>query len=158
MVWISLMLVGTGFFLIWFWAKLVKNPRTVLPLRKEGSFIQEKNIVVKDSYIREFSILFSAGSSKLEKEAMDILRVEWEPKSISQIGYIQLFGSADVSGHLAKNRRLVKERVRNVNKYLLSLGISNDKINQTFLEPIYGKSPELRRLLRSVKIQYKIET
>ncbi|TGL40383.1 cell envelope biogenesis protein OmpA [Leptospira perdikensis] len=152
------MLVGAGFFLFWLWAKPLEKQRIVLLVRKEGNSNPEKNTLILESPIRELSIFFEAGSSKLEKESIHLLQAEWELNPISQIGYLSLIGSADASGHLTKNRKLVKDRVRNVESYLVSLGIPKDKINQTFLEPIYGKNPELRRLLRSVQIQYKIET
>ncbi|XDD53560.1 cell envelope biogenesis protein OmpA [Leptospira sp. WS4.C2] len=111
-----------------------------------------------ESQIWEFSVLFSAGSAKLEKQSLELLRDHFDPEFLSHIGYVSLIGSADASGHLAKNRRLVKERVRIVESYLVSLGISKDKIRKFFLDPNYGGSPELRKRLRSVTIQYAIET
>ncbi|WP_244279914.1 cell envelope biogenesis protein OmpA [Leptospira brenneri] len=108
-----------------------------------------------ESRPKEFPILFSAGSSNLEEQCVDLLREHFNSAILSQIGYIQLFGSADVSGNLSKNRRLVKERVQIVERYLVSLGIGKDKIQKIFLEPGYGSNPEMRKRLRSVQIQYK---
>jgi len=158
MVWISLMLVGMGFLILWIWTISSKNRGSVILLRKKGNPSLEKNTTVMESQSGEFFILFSAGSSKLEKQSLDLLRVHFDPEFLSHLGYVCLIGSADASGHLATNRRLVKERIRIVERCLVTFGISKDKIRKIFLEPSYGRSPELRRLLRSVKIQYKMET
>lgn len=158
MVWISLMLVGTGFLLLWIWTHSPRNKRSVSFVRKRRNPAFEKNTIVMESQIWEFSVLFSAGSAKLEKQSLELLRDHFDPEFLSHIGYVSLIGSADASGHLAKNRRLVKERVRIVESYLVSLGISKDKIRKFFLDPNYGGSPELRKRLRSVTIQYAIET
>ncbi|TGM70391.1 cell envelope biogenesis protein OmpA [Leptospira meyeri] len=155
---VFLVLVGTGFILVWFWEKSPKTKNSVIAVHKEKSLITEKNTNVMESQTMEFSVLFGAGLSDLEKESMDWLREHLTPSILSQIGSITLTGSADASGNLATNRRLVKERIGSVEKYLVSIGISKNKIKKTYLEPSFGKSPELRKLLRSVMIQYKIET
>ncbi|TGL88821.1 cell envelope biogenesis protein OmpA [Leptospira congkakensis] len=152
------MLVGTGFLLFWVWRKSPKINSYVLPVRKEKQQALEKNTKALVSDIREFSVFFGAGSSQLEKDSVETLRTNLEPSFLSQIGYITLIGSADASGPLVKNRRLVKDRVRTVERYLVSLGISKDKMNQTYLEPSIGNGSASRRWLRSVKIQIQIET
>ncbi|TGK79099.1 cell envelope biogenesis protein OmpA [Leptospira noumeaensis] len=152
------MLVGIGFLLLWIWRKSPKTNSYALPLRKETPQALEKNTKVFVSDIREFSVFFSADSSQLEKDSIETLRTNLDPSILSQIGYISLTGSADASGPLAKNRRLVKDRVRTVERYLVSLGIPKDKMNQTYLEPSIGNGSASRRGLRSVKIQIQIET
>ncbi|MBM9546538.1 OmpA family protein [Leptospira sp. 201903074] len=152
------MLVGTGFLLLWIWTHSPRNKGSIPFVRKRRNPAFEKNTIVMESTKREISVLFGAGSSRLEKESMDLLRSHCTPEILSQIGYFTLIGSADASGHLSKNRRLVKERVRIVESYLVSLGISKDKIRKFFLDPSYGGSPELRKRLRSVTIHYAIET
>lgn len=158
MVWISLMLVGMGFLLLWIWTNSPQNKGFAPIVGGLENSTDGKNTIVTESTIREFSVLFAAGSSQLEKQSMDSLRSHFNSGILSQIGYVTLIGSADASGNLSKNRRLVKERVLIVEKNLVSRGISKDKIKKSFLDPIYGRSPESRRLLRSVQIQYKIET
>ncbi|MCG6141781.1 cell envelope biogenesis protein OmpA [Leptospira mtsangambouensis] len=158
MVWVFLMLVGTGLVLVWFWEKSPKTNSSVLPLRKEKTFTSDKIANVMESQRKEISVLFGAGLSQLEEHSMDRLREFLDPSILSQIGYITLIGSADASGHLVTNRRLVKERIRVVERYFLSMGISKDKIQKLYLEPSFGRSPDERRSLRSVKIQYNLET
>lgn len=152
------MLVGTGLLLVWFWKKSTKNINIVPFVRKSFTQDLEKNTTVMESSSLEFAILFGAGTSELEKQSLDRLRKNLDPSLLSQIGYITLIGSADASGHLTTNRRLVKERISVVERYLFLLGIPKEKIRKIFLEPSFGRSPEERRLLRSVRIQYKIET
>ncbi len=158
MYWISLMLVGTGFLLLWIWRKSIKTKSSILPVRKEKQQAEEKNTKVSESGLREFSVFFSADSSQLEKDSVETLRTNLDLSNLSQIGYITLIGSADASGPLAKNRRLVKDRVRTVERYLVSLGIPKDKMNQIYLEPSIGNGLASRRSLRSVKIQIQFET
>lgn len=158
MIWISLVLVGLGSILYWIWRGSGQSNKPVPNVRKKNKSDGEENTLVMESETREFSILFSAGSSSLEKQSMDLIQEQLDQTILTQIGYIQLIGSADASGHLTKNRRLVKERVGVVERYLISLGIPKEKMNPTFLEPSFGSSPALRRLLRSVKIQYRLET
>lgn len=152
------MLVGTGLLLLWIWKKSSKTNNIVPFVRKRFTQDLEKNTTVMESSSLEFAILFGAGSSELEKQSLDRLRENLNPSVFSQIGYITLIGSADASGHLTMNRRLVKERIRVVESYLFSLGFPKEKIRKIFLDPSFGRSPEERRLLRSVRIQYKIET
>ncbi|PJZ44508.1 cell envelope biogenesis protein OmpA [Leptospira brenneri] len=154
MFWVSLIFFGIGFFLYWIWMESGKKG-PVQDIRKRQKIGLEENTVVMESRPKEFPILFSAGSSNLEEQCVDLLREHFNSAILSQIGYIQLFGSADVSGNLSKNRRLVKERVQIVERYLVSLGIGKDKIQKIFLEPGYGSNPEMRKRLRSVQIQYK---
>lgn len=158
MVWVFLMLVGTGLVLVWFWEKSPKTNSSVLPLRKEKTFTSDKIANVMESQRKEISVLFGAGLSQLEEHSMDRLREFLDPSILSQIGYITLIGSADASGHLVTNRRLVKERIRVVERYFLSIGIPKDRIQKMYLEPSFGRSPDERRSLRSVKIQYNLET
>lgn len=158
MVGVFLVLVGTGLILVWFWKNSPKTYSSVFPENKTRTLTTEKNTNVIEYQWREFSVLFGAGLSQLEKQSSDWLWDHFNPSVLSKIGYITLIGSADASGHLVTNRRLVKERIRVVEKYLLSLGISKDKIEKTYLDPCFGSNPELRRYLRSVKIQYKIKT
>lgn len=152
------MLVGIGLLLVWFWKKSSKTINIVPFVRKSFTQDLEKNTTVMESSSLEFAILFGAGTSELEKQSLDRLRKNLDPSLLSQIGYITLIGSADASGHLTTNRRLVKERISVVERYLFSLGIPKEKIRKIFLDPSFGRSPEERRLLRSVRIQYKIET
>ncbi|EOQ98500.1 OmpA family protein [Leptospira wolbachii serovar Codice str. CDC] len=152
------MLVGTGVLLLWFWRKSIKTKSTVPLVREEKALAAEKNTTVIESPVKEFSILFGPGSSLLESQSMIRIRECLSPFILSQIGYITLIGSADASGNLATNRRLVKERIQAVESYLISLGIPKGKIEKVLLNPSFGRSFEQRRLLRSVQIQYKLET
>ncbi|MBM9591428.1 OmpA family protein [Leptospira sp. 201903075] len=152
------MLVGLGSILYWIWRGSGQSNKPIPNVRKKNKSDGEENMLVMESETKEFSILFSAGSSSLEKQSVDLIREQLDQTILTQIGYIQLIGSADASGNVSKNRRLIKERVRIVERYLISLGIPKDKINTTFLDPSFGGSPVLRRLLRSVKIQYRLET
>lgn len=104
----------------------------------------------------ESVVYFQAGESKLEHQEILKLKKWMSPYLKQSLDSVLLVGSADTTGNLAKNRKLVKDRVQNIRQVLVSLGIDSQLIQTESLEPIFGRTAEERKLFRSVGIKLSI--
>lgn len=104
----------------------------------------------------ESVVYFQAGESKLEHQEILKLKDWMSPYLKQSLDSVLLVGSADTTGNLAKNRKLVKERVQNIRQILLSWGIDSELIQTVSLEPIFGRTTKERKLFRSVGIKLSI--
>ncbi|TGL55788.1 hypothetical protein EHQ59_03100 [Leptospira kemamanensis] len=153
MVWISLILVSLPLVFYWLWPKKgnlkVKNETKEYNLYKSFSKTNEIQRI-------ETVVYFEAGSSQLF--AKDLIQwKEWiTPYLLRTLDSILLIGSADTTGNVSKNRRLVKERVQTIRQSLLSLGVKPEIISSQCLEPIPGRTAKERERFRSVVVQVNI--
>lgn len=153
MFWISLILVSLPLVFYWLWPKKgirqVKNETKKYNLYNPSSKTNEIQMVDRVVY-------FEAGSSKLGTNEL-VQWKEWISPYLSQtLDSILLIGSADTTGNVSKNRRLVKERVQTIRQSLLSLGVKPDIISSLCLEPIPGRTAKERERFRSVVVQVNI--
>ncbi|TGL69555.1 hypothetical protein EHQ74_13045 [Leptospira levettii] len=153
MFWISLILVSLFLFLYWLWPKKNRlNQNRVL----HSYNLSQSHTTEPISKMVESVVYFQAGESKLEHHQILKLK-EWMSPYLNQnLDSVLLVGSADRSGNLAKNRKLVKERIQNIRQVLLSLGIDSQVLQSESLEPIFGRTAEERKLFRSVGIKLSI--
>ncbi|TGK52690.1 OmpA family protein [Leptospira bouyouniensis] len=150
MFWISLILVSLFFVFYWLWPKnelgnTEKYSNEFNPY--ETQTIRKKNVTV------EKVVYFEAGMSKLVDNEILNLKRWFTPDSLQSLDSVLLIGSADSSGNLAANRKLVKERIQAIRKILVSFGITPEKISTLPLEPVHGRSAKEREKFRSVQIK-----
>lgn len=153
MVWISLILVSLPLVFYWLWPKKgmrqVKNETKKYNLYNPSPKTNEKQTV-------ETVVYFEAGSSKLGTSEL-VQWKEWITLFLSQpLDSILLIGSADTTGNVSKNRRLVKERVQTIRQSLLSLGVKPEIISSQYLDPIPGRTAKERERFRSVVVQVNV--
>lgn len=152
MFWISLILVSLPFVFYWLWPKNGKR------MEQSGSKSYKLSKLKQESskpFSVETVVYFDAGSSELAPHQIQ----KWKDSVLVYLSQtldsVTLIGSADTTGNLAKNRRLVKERVQGIRKCLIDWGVNSEIIFCQYLEPIQGRSPKEREQFRSVVIQWK---
>lgn len=154
MVWISLILVSLLFVFYVLWPKKRTEGRVRVP-KKYNVYDSDSSIATLNNL--EQVVYFDGGSAKLEDQEVLKLK-EWMSPFLKQmLDSVCLIGSADTTGNLAKNRKLVQQRIQSVRKILTTCGVSKDKIKTISLEPIFGKTPQERKLYRSVEIKVSMK-
>lgn len=153
MFWISLILVSLPLVFYWLWPK--KEMRQVKSETKRYNLYNPSSKTNEIQRI-ETVVYFEAGSSDLHTQDMKRWK-EWiTPFLLRTLDSIILIGSADTTGNLAKNRRLVKERVQTIRQSLLYMGVKSEIISSQCLEPIPGRTAKERERFRSVVVQVNI--
>ncbi|XDD45783.1 OmpA family protein [Leptospira sp. WS39.C2] len=153
MFWISLILVSLFFVFYWLWPKKGYFPSKQVPIAYNlfNSSIKETQTIKIERVV-----YFEAGSFLLANKEIQNLK-EWMAPILSQsLDSVHLVGSADHTGNLANNRKLVKERTKSIRKILISLGVPSEKIHSKTLEPLFGKTSLERERYRSVEIKLTV--
>ncbi|ABZ95118.1 OmpA-family protein [Leptospira biflexa serovar Patoc strain 'Patoc 1 (Ames)'] len=150
MVWISLILVSFLFVFYWLWPK---NEQVIRDQNPKQYKLYETPSKSQTETSVEAVVYFEAGSSRLGKKENFTLKRLLTVESFHTLDSVLLIGSADTTGNMARNRKLVKERIRTIQNYLTSIGVSEEKISSVCLEPVRGMSAKERERVRSVQIK-----
>ncbi|TGL70711.1 hypothetical protein EHQ62_06950 [Leptospira jelokensis] len=152
MFWISLILVSLPFVFYWLWPK---NGKGSEPMGQESYNLSKGAKGSLPPFSAETVVYFDAGRSELAPNEVQKWKDSVSHYLSQSLDSVTLIGSADTTGNLAKNRRLVKERVQGIKKHLISRGVNPKMILCQYLEPIQGRTPKEREQFRSVVIQWK---
>ncbi len=101
------------------------------------------------------NLLFSAGLSQLDSQELDQLEKLLKSLQKESLISIEISGSADSTGNLARNRKLVRDRVQFVRSILQKQGKLISNLNVVYQEPIPGRTAKERERLRAVRLRVK---
>ncbi len=155
MIWIVLS-IGFCFFAILFLWRFGNRDSSVRPDSPKTKNWNDRDSESK-KIVSELNIdlFFSAGLSQLDSQ--ELKKLEGILKSLDRESLIsiEISGSADSTGNLARNRKLVRDRVQFVRNVVQSKGKSIPNVSVVFREPSPGRSAKDRERLRSVKLRIK---
>lgn len=155
MMWIVLSIGFCFFAILFLWKFGNGNGLVRQNVIKTGTSKDSTSESTKKESELSVNLLFSAGLSQLDSQELDQLEKLLKSLQKESLISIEISGSADSTGNLARNRKLVRDRVQFVRSILQKQGKLISNLNVVYQEPIPGRTAKERERLRAVRLRIK---